>query len=141
MPDLKGTKTHQNLKEAFAADAQLNDALRYFARIAEIEGYAEVAGLLKGFAESGLQFAHGHLDFLKTAGEPLTDRPMGATEHNVAAVVAAQTVDANEELPNMALTAHAEGFPDIANWFETLARAKSERVARLSAAASEEVEG
>jgi rubrerythrin len=141
MPDLKGTKTHDNLKLAFAADAQLNDALRYYARIAEIEGYAEVAGLLKRFAESGLDYAHGHLDFLKTVGDPRTDLPIGATEHNVASLIEVQGWDANEDLPAMARTAHAEGFPDIANWFETLAVAKEDRVERLKRALSEEVEG
>lgn len=141
MPDLKGSKTHQNLREAFAADAQLVETLSYYARIAEIEGYAEVAGLLRGFAESGRQFTHGHLDFLKTAGDPITQHSIGATEHNLQAVLASHRDASEDTLQGMAATAHAEGFPDIANWFETLIRAKRDRVERLNTVIASEVEG
>ncbi len=44
MPDLKGSKTHQNLKDAFAGESMGNPRYLYFAEVADIEGYPEVAG-------------------------------------------------------------------------------------------------
>ena len=43
MPDLKGSKTHDNLKEAFAGESQANRRYLYFAQKADVEGYPDVA--------------------------------------------------------------------------------------------------
>ena len=65
MAKLDGSKTHQNLKEAFAGESQANRRYLYFAKVADIEGYPEVAGLFKDTADGETGHAHGHLDFLK----------------------------------------------------------------------------
>ena len=36
---LKGSKTHQNLKDAFAGEIQANRRYLYFAKVADVEGY------------------------------------------------------------------------------------------------------
>ena len=72
MPDLKGTKTHENLKAAFGGESQANRRYLYFAKQADIEGYPEVAGLFKNTADAETGHAHGHLDFLKVVGDPAT---------------------------------------------------------------------
>ena len=77
MPSLKGTKTHQNLKDAFAGESQANRRYLYFAKVADVEGQPEIAGLFRDTAEGETGHAHGHLDYLKTVGDPATDLPIG----------------------------------------------------------------
>ncbi len=88
MPNLKGSKTHKNLKDAFAGESQANRRYLYFARQADIEGYPDVGGLFRDTAEAETGHAHGHLDYLKVAGDPATDKPIGRTDKNLAAAVA-----------------------------------------------------
>jgi len=80
MAELKGTKTHQNLKDAFAGESQANRRYLYFAKQADIEGYPDVGGLFRDTAEAETGHAHGHLDYLKRVGDPATDKPIGNTE-------------------------------------------------------------
>jgi len=131
MAELKGTNTHSNLIEAFARDAQVHRSYLYFARIAEIEGYGDVATLFRDLAELEEQFSAGHLDFLKRAGDPVTGAAIGETEKNLAAAIEVENRETVDALPRMVRTAHAEGFPDIANWFETLAWSKELHEARF----------
>jgi rubrerythrin len=131
MPDLKGTKTHQNLKDAFAGESQANRRYLYFAKQADIEGYPDVGGLFRDTAEAETGHAHGHLDYLKQAGDPATDKPIGATDKNLAAAVAGETYEYTEMYPGMAKTAREEGFGDVAEWFETLARAEKSHAGRF----------
>ena len=91
MPDLRGTQTHQNLKDAFAGESQANRRYLYFAKQADIEGYPDVAGLFKNTADAETGHAHGHLDYLKQAGDPATYKPIGDTSLNLEASVAGET--------------------------------------------------
>ena len=88
MAQLKGSKTHENLKAAFAGESQANRRYLYFAKQADIEGYPDVGGLFRDTAEAETGHAHGHLDFLKSAGDPATDKPIGSTDKNLGAAVA-----------------------------------------------------
>jgi rubrerythrin len=124
MATLKGTKTHQNLKEASAGESQANRRYLYFAKQADIEGYPEVAGLFKNTADAETGHAHGHLDHLRTVGDPAMEKPIGDTAKNLAAAVAGETYEYNEMYPGMARTARNEGFGEVAEWFETLAKAE-----------------
>jgi rubrerythrin len=130
-PGLRGSRTQGNLERAFAWDAQTTQLLTYFARIARIEGYPDAARTFSELAESQVQFAHGHMDFLKRVGDPLARQRVGETHDNLLASIANEEQDSTENLVEMAQTAHAEGFPDIASWFESLADAKQARGARL----------
>jgi rubrerythrin len=134
MPQLKGTKTHTNLKEAFAGESQANRRYLYFARQADIEGYPDVGGLFRDTAEAETGHAHGHLDYLKQAGDPATDKPIGSTSKNLAAAVAGETYEYTEMYPGMAKTARTEGFSDVAEWFETLAKAEKSHAGRFQKA-------
>jgi rubrerythrin len=69
---LKGTKSHDNLKEAFAGESQANRRYLYFARVADIEGFPDIAGLFKDTADAETGHAFGHMDFLKEVGDPAT---------------------------------------------------------------------
>ena len=134
MSALKGTKTHGNLKEAFAGESQANRRYLYFAKQADIEGYPDVAGLFRDTAEGETGHAHGHLDYLKEVGDPATDLPIGDTESNLAAAVAGETHEYTDMYPGMARTARDEGFDEIADWFETLAKAEKSHAGRFQKA-------
>jgi len=132
MPELKGSKTHLNLKEAFAGESQANRRYLYFAKIADVEGYPEVAGNFRETAEGETGHAHGHLDYLKKAGDPATSLPIGSTDDNLKAAIAGETHEYTDMYPGMARTARAEGFLEIADWFETLAKAEKSHAGRFS---------
>ncbi|MCZ8101530.1 MAG: rubrerythrin family protein, partial [Burkholderiales bacterium] len=91
MPSLKGTKTHDNLKAAFAGESQANRRYLYFANKADVEGHTEVAALFRSTAEGETGHAHGHLDYLAEVGDPATDLPIGSSSNNLKAAVAGET--------------------------------------------------
>jgi rubrerythrin len=134
MPDLKGTKTHQNLKDAFAGESQANRRYLYFAKAADIEGYPEVAGLFRDTAEGETGHAHGHLDYMKKVGDPATGMAIGDVAEMLLASVAGETHEYTDMYPGMAKTAREEGFPEIADWFETLAKAERSHAGKFQRA-------
>jgi len=134
MPELKGTKTHENLKEAFAGESQANRRYLYFARKADIEGHTDVAGLFRDTAEGETGHAFGHMDFLASVGDPATDEPVGSTDKNLASAVAGETYEFTAMYPGFAKTARDEGFEEIADWFATLARAEKTHAGRFKKA-------
>ena len=131
MAELKGSKTHDNLKDAFAGESQANRRYLYFAKVADVEGYPEVAGNFRETAEGETGHAHGHLDYLKKVGDPATDLPIGDTALNLEAAVAGETHEYTDMYPGMAKTAREEGFGEIADWFETLAKAEKSHAGRF----------
>jgi rubrerythrin len=131
MTKLKGTRTHENLKAAFAGESQANRRYLYFAKQADVEGYPEIAGNFRDTAEGETGHAHGHLDYLKKAGDPATDLPFGSTEENLRTAVAGETHEYTDMYPGMAKTARQEGFEEIADWFETLAKAEKSHAGRF----------
>ena len=131
MADLKGSKTHTNLKEAFAGESQANRRYLYFAKVADVEGHPDVAGLFRDTAEGETGHAHGHLDYLKRVGDPATGEPLGDTATNLKASIAGETYEYTTMYPGFAKTARDEGFTEIAEWFETLARAERSHAGRF----------
>ncbi len=131
MKDLKATKTLQTLKDAFAGESQANRRYLYFAKVADVEGYPEVASNFRETAEGETGHAHGHLDFLKAAGDPATGLPIGDTALNLKASIAGETHEYTDMYPGMAKTAREEGFQEIADWFETLAKAEKSHAGRF----------
>jgi rubrerythrin len=130
--NLKGSKTEKNLKDAFAGESQANRRYLYFARQADIEGYPDIGGLFRDTAEAESGHAHGHLDFLKAVGDPATGEPIGDTAKNLASAVKGETYEYTEMYPGMARTAREEGFAQVAEWFETLAKAEKSHAGRFS---------
>ena len=124
MPQLKGTKTHQHLKDAFEGESQANRRYLYFANKADVEGHSEVASLFRATAEGETGHAHGHLDYLALVGDPATDLPIGDSASNLRSAVAGETHEYTDMYPGMAKDARNEGFDEIADWFETLAKAE-----------------
>ena len=124
MSELKGSKTMDNLKEAFAGESQANRRYLYFAQKADVEGYNDVSAVFRSTAEGETGHAHGHLEYLEQVGDPVTDEPIGSTDLNLKSAVAGETYEYTDMYPGMAKTAREEGFDEIADWFETLAKAE-----------------
>ena len=134
MKPLKGTKTHQNLKDAFAGESQANRRYLYFANKADVEGNQDVASLFRSTAEGETGHAHGHLDYLAQVGDPATDLPIGSSRNNLKSAVAGETHEYTDMYPGMAKSARDEGFEEIADWFETLAKAERSHANRFQKA-------
>ena len=134
MAQLKGSKTHSNLKDAFAGESMANRRYLYFAKVADVEGYPEIASNFRETAEGETGHAHGHLEYMEPVGDPATDKPIGRTKLNLAAAVAGETHEYTDMYPGMAKTARQEGFDEIADWFETLAKAEKSHAGRFQKA-------
>jgi rubrerythrin len=132
--DLKNSKTAANLKAAFAGESQANRRYLYFAQKADIEGHSDISAVFRSTAEGETGHAHGHLEYLEEVGDPATDMPFGGTTENLVAAVAGETHEYTDMYPGMARTAREEGFDEIAEWFETLAKAEKSHAGRFQRA-------
>ncbi|MFQ5994714.1 MAG: rubrerythrin family protein [Acidiferrobacterales bacterium] len=131
---LKGSKTEQNLKEAFAGESQANRRYLYFAAKADVEGYNDVSAVFRSTAEGETGHAHGHLEYLEHVGDPVTGEPIGGTADNLRSAIAGETYEYTDMYPGMAKSAREEGFDEIADWFETLAKAERSHANRFQKA-------
>ena len=132
---LKGSKTEQNLKDAFAGESQANRRYLYFAAKADVEGQNDIATDFRSTAEGETVHAHGHLEYLeKERGDPATGEPIGNSEMNLKAAIAGETPEYTDMYPGMAKCARDEGFDEIADWFETLAKAERSHANRFTKA-------
>merc|ERR1711991_307831 len=128
---LKGSKTEQALKDAFAGESQANRRYLYFAAKADVEGQNDVAAVFRSTAEGETGHAHGHLAFLEDCGDPATGEPMGSTRENLKSAIVGETHEYTDMYPGMARTAREEGFEEIAFWFETLAKAEKSHAGKF----------
>ena len=129
---LKGTKTEENLKAAFSGESQANRRYLYFAQKADVEGYNDVSTVFRSTAEGETGHAHGHLEYMEVCGDPATDLPIGRTRDNLKAAIAGETHEYTDMYPGMAKTARDEGFGEIADWFETLAKAEKSHAGKFA---------
>ena len=129
--ELKGSQTEENLKAAFAGESQANRRYLYFAQKADIEGHNDVAAVFRSTAEGETGHAHGHLEYLEACGDPATGEPIGDTVANLKASIAGETHEYTDMYPGMAKTARDEGFDEIADWFETLAKAEKSHAGKF----------
>ena len=134
MPAIRDTRTYDNLKEAFARESQASHRYLYFAQKADVEGYNDVAAVFRSTAEGETGHAHGHLEFMEAVGDPATGLPIGATGDNLKAAIAGETHEYTDMYPGMARTAREENFDEIADWFETLAKAEKSHAGRFQRA-------
>jgi rubrerythrin len=131
---LKGSKTEENLRSAFASESQANRRYLYFAQKADIEGCSDIATVFRSTAEGETGHAHGHLEYLEQCGDPATGLPFGNTTDNLKSAIAGETHEYADMYPGMAKSARDEGFDDIADWFETLAKAERSHANRFQKA-------
>ena len=132
--ELKNSKTLDNLKAAFARESQTNRRYLYFAAKADVEGENDVAAVFRSTAEGETGHAHGHLEYIEQVGDPATGLPIGNTRQNLTAAIAGETHEYTDMYPGMAKGARDEGFSEIADWFETLAKAERSHANRFQKA-------
>jgi rubrerythrin len=113
MSDIKGTKTEQNLKDAFAGESQARNKYTYFASVAKKEGYEKIAAIFLETAENEKE--HAKLHFQHLSG-------IGTTADNLKAAAAGETDEFTDMYPRMAREAKEEGFAEIAFLFESIGR-------------------
>ena len=140
MAALKGSRTEENLKAAFAGESQANRRYLYFANKADVEGQNDVSALFRSTAEGETGHGFGHLEFLEQSGDPATGLPIGSTRENLASAIAGETHEYTDMYPGMAKAARGEGFEEIADWFETLAKAERSHANRYTKALAELVD-
>ncbi|MEO6156607.1 MAG: rubrerythrin family protein [Ilumatobacteraceae bacterium] len=128
---LQNSKTHENLKEAFAGESQANRRYLWFAQKADVEGEPTAASLFRSIAEGETGHAHGHLEYLAQVGDPVTGEPIGATSDNFKSAIAGETYEYTQMYPGFAKTARDEGHVEVAEWFETLARAEKSHAGKF----------
>ena len=124
--ELKGSETEKNLQAAFAGESQANRRYLYFAQKADVEGFNDVAAVFRSTAEGETGHAHGHLEYLEECGDPATGEPFGDTVSNLKTAIAGETHEYTDMYP--------EGFDEIADWFETLAKAERSHANRFQKA-------
>lgn len=131
---LKGSRTEANLKEAFAKEAQANRRYLYFAAKADVLGQAGVAEVFRAIAEGETGHAHGHLEYLESCGDPVTDLPFSSLRESLKAALVSELADCDQMYPRMAVEAREEGLTEIAAWFEALTKAERAHANRLQKA-------
>ena len=131
---LKGSRTEESLRAAFATEAQANRRYLYFAQKADVEGLSDVAAVFRSTAEGETGHAHGHLEYLESCGDPASGLPFGDTASNLRSAIASETQESSQMYPGMAKVAREEGFDEIADWFETLAKAERSHASRFQRA-------
>jgi rubrerythrin len=129
--DIAISKTLDNLVSIFARDAETLIRYRCFSTIARNEGFNEVAEIFDRLAETQLVIAEGHLDFLRTIGDPLNGLPLGTTRDNLAAALASEAYESGDLCPAIAGVAETEGFAAVASWFRSVGGLKELNTGRL----------
>jgi len=139
---IKGTRTEQSLKEAFAGESQANRRYLYFANMCDIAGAGDVAAVFRSTAEGETGHAHGHMEYLIEggAGEPGTGMPAKTVTEALEAAISGETHEYTDMYPGMAKIARDEGFDEVADWFETLAKAERSHANRYQKALNELVD-
>lgn len=125
---LEGTPAAENIREAFAREAQAALRCLYFARRADVEGFADVAAYLRALADGEAGHGFGHLEFLEEASDPLAGA--GDTRGNLDSAIAEAEANAGA-YDGYAAAARKARLPDVADWFESVAAAEQAHVAQL----------
>lgn len=129
--ELKNSKTFEELKKAFAGESKTRMRYLYFAAQADIEGYSDAASVFRTIADGEMGHAHGHLEFLETIYDPVTGKPIGTTDANLKSSITGEIHEYSEFYPNAAKVAREEGFNEIAEWFEIIAKAEQTHAKRF----------
>ena len=126
---LEGTPTAANIREAFAREAQAALRCLYFARRADVEGHAGVAAYLRALAEGEAGHGFGHLEFLEEAADPLAGA--GDTRGNLESAMSEANANASAYEDHAAAARRAR-FPDVADWFASVAAAEQAHASQLT---------
>ncbi len=124
MPDIKGTKTEQNLLKAFAGESQARNRYDYFASAAKKEGYVQVSKIFEETARQEKEHAKRFFKYLEGGDvEIQVTYPagvIGSTAENLKAAADGELHEWDVLYPDFAKEARKEGFEDVAKTFENV---------------------
>ena len=118
MKDLKGTKTEKNLMDAFGGESKARTKYTFFAKVAKKEGYEQIADLFLETAENEREHAKLHLRKLNGIGNTIANLKDAASGENY---------EWTDMYPTMAKEAKKEGFDEIAEMFENIAKVEKKQ--------------
>jgi len=113
MPELRGSKTEENLRTAFSGESQARNKYAYFAAAAKKEGYEQIARIFEETADH--EKAHAKVWF-KHLGA------LGDTKANLKSAATGEHYEWTEMYKEFAQTAKEEGFDEIAKQMEEVAK-------------------
>ena len=119
--NLIGTKTFDNLMEAFAGESKARNKYTYFASKARKDGYVQIAKIFEETAANEKEHAKIWYKILEG---------VHSTKDNLEIAAEGEQYEWQEMYPEFAKTAREEGFADIANLFEMVAAIEKEHEAR-----------
>lgn len=122
MAELRGSKTEQNLREAFAGESMARNQYTYFASKAKKEGFVQIAELFEETAANEKE--HAKLWF------KLLNGGIGSTTENLKAAAEGEHYEWTDMYDKFAKEAREEGFDDIAALFEGVAAIEKEHEER-----------
>jgi rubrerythrin len=131
---LKGTKTEQNLLKAFAGESQARNRYTYFAGQARKDGFIQIANIFEETAGNEKEHAKIFFQYLEGGDvEIVAAYPAGMikdTKANLEAAAAGENMEWTTLYANFAAVAKEEGFPEVANSFEQIAKVEKFHEAR-----------
>ncbi|HUT79464.1 MAG TPA: rubrerythrin family protein [Polyangia bacterium] len=135
MPNLKGSRTEQNLLKAFAGESQARNRYDFAAKVALKAGFHQISAIFEETAQNEKQHAKVFFRFLEGGMVEITAAyPAGIiddTAGNLLAAAEGEHEEWTELYPEFAKLANAEGFPEVATAFTMIARVEKEHEARF----------
>ena len=126
MKSIKGSKTEVNLLTAFAGESQARNRYTYFASGARKEGFEQIANIFIETAENEKEHAKVFFKYLEGGDVQITATyPAGmiaSTQANLSAAAAGENLEWTKLYADFAATAKEEGFPEVAQSFEQIAK-------------------
>ncbi len=123
---IKGTKTENNLLAAFAGESQARNRYTYFASAARKEGYEQAANIFMETAENEKEHAKIFFKYLEGGDLEITAvYPSGTikdTKSNLESAASGENMEWTTIYSDFAIIAHGEGFLEVANSFEQIAK-------------------
>lgn len=123
MKNLAGTKTDQNLRNAFSGESEAAMKYSFYSYIARKEGYEQIADIFQETADNERE--HAEIWFKELNG-------LGNTRDNLYAAAAGERYEWSDMYAGFAVTAREEGFSDLALKFEQIAWIEKEHEARYN---------
>lgn len=140
MTQLKGSETEKNILKAFAGESQARNRYSYFAKVAQKEGYVQIAGIFEETAEQERTHAKRLFKLLEGGEVEITAAfpagVIGSTLENLKAAAAGEHYENSSMYPEFAKIAEKEGFNDVAFIFKAIAVAESQHEKRYQALAA-----
>jgi len=118
------SRTEENLWKAFAGESQARNKYNYFASVAKKEGYEQIAAIFAETADNEKEHAKRAFKFLKALGD---------TKANLRTAIEGENYEHSSMYPEFEKVAREEGFDEIADFFNEVAKVEQEHEKRYQA--------